>query len=270
MLIFPISDLHLGMNKKLANIPAAVEFFDFLPTDEKVVIANAGDTDDRLRGLVWWIRLLNELPENIEVVYTPGNHEFYGANMDILCYDIAQLAAPVSRLHVLDGVYVFNHTIEDVDFIGGTLWTDFNKQSPGVMNAVQRGMNDYNYIRAGNDSKVITTNRILNEHGVQCKEIFKELNKNNGRTKVVITHHQPIEISGGHATDALSYGYFSDLTEKLNECANPPKLWISGHTHNSHYKKMKFTNGETEFVSNQYGYPMEHTTGFSKNCIFKL
>lgn len=270
MLIFPISDLHLGMNSKLTNIPLAGEFFSFLPEDEKVVICFCGDVDDRLRGLFWLTNLIKVLPDNVEIVYTPGNHEFYGANIDILCYDMAQLAAPINRLHVLDGMYVFKHTIDNVDFIGATLWTDFNKQSPAIMNAVQRGMNDYNYIRSSNEYTRITTNRILNEHGVQCKEIFKLLNRDGDNTRIVMTHHQPIEIQGGHASDALSYGYYSDLTEKLNACAHPPKYWFSGHTHNSHYKKMKFTNGETEFVSNQYGYPMENTTGFSKNCIFKL
>ena len=268
MHLFPISDIHIGMRNEFFhedNIRSTLGFLEDYGDD--IIMCACGDIGDRMEGFLWLKKVLDIFPK-LRVVYTPGNHEYYGANLDVLPFDLRQASAREDRLFVLDGAYTFAYKLSDINFIGAPLWTDFNKSAPSIMNEAQRNMNDYRFIRTSGDFKLLNANRVLNEHHTQRKEIFKRLEKLDGKC-VVITHHAPIIINQGHA-DSLSFAYCSDLTNDLDTLKNPPIYWLSGHTHSSHVKKMSFENGETTFISNQMGYPIEFNTGFTCNCILEI
>jgi hypothetical protein len=277
-LLFPISDMHVGMAdyKRFPELSLLTDknilaTLDHLKDAEDAIVCVCGDIGERLLGVAWCERALRLLP-NIRIVYTPGNHEFYGYNMDCLMYDLRCVSSTSDRLYILDGMYNNSFVIGDITFIGGTLWTDFMNQNQNVMNTVQRGMNDYKAIMSGGDNKPVTPNRILNEHYEQKKAIFRALDRCKTEKRVVITHHQPYvgtPIHGG-SLDALSYGYQVDLEKELNECKNLPQFWFSGHTHVSRYCTRPYEHGVVEFVSNQYGYPTEFNTGYSELCTFEL
>ena len=69
-------------------------------------------------------------------------------------------------------------TIGDVNFIGATLWTDYNKEDQFVMSLGPRTMNDYHYIGVGD--RRIKPADLLTEHKISKKYIQNQLKKLDG------------------------------------------------------------------------------------------
>ena len=81
------------------------------------------------------------------VLYVAGNHEHYHGDFK---YTLSELKSKLSRyenLHVLDKE-VFN--LDNVVFVGGTLWTDMNKEDPLTLHMIKTMMNDFRCVRNSN------------------------------------------------------------------------------------------------------------------------
>lgn len=270
MYLFPISDVHIDHNFDAYFAEDYFEeIFDFLHEYDEVVVCACGDIGTRMQGLFWLLKMVEHFP-NIHVVYTPGNHEFYGSSMTVLSYDLAMLGNHLHpRLHILDGEYVFRHTINGVNFIGATLWTDINHNNSHAANVVQREMNDYKAIM-NSRGHLISTDNTFNTHCNQRKSMFMLFNRCGREGKMVaMSHHHPI-LPKEPVTDVVSYAYYSDLSILFNEADYLPEYWFCGHTHQSHVRTEKFPSGEVTFVSNQVGYPHQLQTGFSTACVFEI
>ena len=85
------------------------------------------------------------------VVYVMGNHEHYNGDFAHSEMKIRSSLAYLKNLHFLEKELV---KIDDVTFIGGTLWTDMNKEDPLTMFHVQRRMNDFRIVR--NSNRMVT------------------------------------------------------------------------------------------------------------------
>lgn len=280
MRIFPISDIHANFmdtskysDISMFNMEHMKKVFKPLGTGADTVLLACGDVGERLQGVVWCERMLQVFP-NLEICYCPGNHEFYGSNLDLLLYDMKIMSDTNPRLHILDGLYNCRAVIKDninrpvLVVVGGTLWTDFNNQSPEIMNLAQRRMNDYNQIKSGRDGKNINANRILNLHYETRKNIFHNIeNTDKSIPLVCMSHHTPYI---GIPTEGLHYCYYVDMSENFNNLSRVPQYWFSGHTHKSTVKKEVFPAGEITFISNQVGYPNELSTGFTTECFVEV
>ena len=93
------------------------------------VLVLAGDIDCGRAGLERYGELATWFP-GTKVLYVPGNHEFYGFEWNAT---LRELRATADRLgvHLLARDSVI---INDVRFLGATLWTDFD-----ALDARQRG-----------------------------------------------------------------------------------------------------------------------------------
>ena len=288
--LFPISDLHgnfIDVNRDAGNSPFNMRkmksvWSPTLRTGDDTILFACGDIGERMQGVMWCERMLQVFP-TLNICYCPGNHEFYGSNIDLLLHDmhIAD-ATSCDRLHILDGYYKCHTVVSDqmgrplCTVVGGTLWTNFNdKPEDGeenpvdrIMDIAKRNMNDYKYIRSGNDSNSIKPTRILNMHYETRKEIFKQIERADKDIPLIgMSHHTPyMDIP----YDALHYCYHVDMTEEFNNASRVPTYWFSGHTHQSKTHKESYTAGTVEFVSNQIGYPHQFSTGFSMNCILEV
>lgn len=84
------------------------------------------------------------------VVYIMGNHESYGGDvahtLDILKYHL-----DYANLHILEKE-VWKY--KDVTFIGGTLWTDMDREDGVAISYARRAMNDF--IEVMNSNRMIT------------------------------------------------------------------------------------------------------------------
>jgi 3',5'-cyclic AMP phosphodiesterase CpdA len=128
-----LSDLHL-------------EFQDWRPPKAPAdVIVLAGDIHAGIDGILWGRTHFPESP----VIYVPGNHEFYGREMQATLTELRH-AAKTHRVHMLDGDAV---VVEGVRILGATLWTDFALYGaePSVVARAkaiaQQAMADYYVIR---------------------------------------------------------------------------------------------------------------------------
>ena len=266
MKILPISDIHAEIWLPRPGYWTR-EFKKWF--DQVDVLVLAGDNGSCMNNITMLTQILLEFP-NLHIVYVLGNHDYYLTRYEHAWQSMLIADYSIDRLHVLTGYDNSAWKHNNVIFIGGTMWTDFNKNNPNAMNEVQRVMNDYRAISSNNGSKPITPNFIYNEHHIMKKNIFRLLNRFPDNKKVVVTHHKPYITEP--VTDLVAYGYEVDLTDEFNACESLPEYWIFGHTHKSTWKTINYEHGNVTFVSNQFGYPSEDpsVTGFHKDCILEV
>ena len=262
-----VSDLHL-------------EFSD-------INIQNAGDTDVLILGGDIMVASKVLLPQSEygirfrdflkrvsfqfpHVVYVAGNHEFYDSGRFFDGIDQLREACGVH-----DNVYFLERDtkiINDIIFVGGTLWTDMNKFDPLTMHAVRDMMNDYHAIRNDKNGFVpLKPADTVERHRLTRDYIKLVAQENKGEKIVVVGHHSPSyqSIHPRYSSDHLINGaYHSDLTDIMLD--NPQiKLWTHGHTHHA----FDYMIGETRVVCNPRGYHSggySEDTGWDPNKIFEI
>jgi predicted phosphodiesterase len=205
------------------------------------VLVIAGDLIPRAeRGVAW----LRERVSN-RVVFVPGNHEFYGCDID-RTVEKARQAAAGTNLHILQNDAV---VIDGVLFVGATLWTNFELfgNRDLAMRRAAEGMNDYRRIRKRRYLERLRPADTLDRH-FESREFIKRVTRESSvAKKVVVTHHGCVReaLKAGTETDILSAAYTSDCSDLLENV----DLWVYGHTHDSR----DFRVGSTRVVSNGKG-----------------
>jgi predicted phosphodiesterase len=184
------------------------------------------------------------------VIYIAGNHEFYHGRFH------ASIEHLKSECSSFDNVYFMENetkVIDDITFIGATLWTDCNKSDPLTQHALCGLMNDYTVIR--NDNLGFTKLRpahTMERHKHSLKFIRHVVEGNHDAKFVVVGHHSPSHqsVHPMYKNDQLmNGGYHSDLSEFILD--HPEiKLWIHGHTHSP----FDYNIGDTRVVCNPRGY----------------
>jgi predicted phosphodiesterase len=184
------------------------------------------------------------------VVYIAGNHEFYHGNWKA---SIQYLRDECSKF---DNVYFLEQdlkVINDVTFIGATLWTDCNKGDPLTLHSLGDMMNDFRVIR--NDELGFTKLRpahTMHRHQ-QTLGYLKAVLADKKDSKVVfVGHHAPSELSIHERFKdqmLMNGGYYSDLSEFI---LDHPEivLWTHGHMHDP----VDYMVGTTRVVCNPRGY----------------
>jgi len=186
-----------------------------------------------------------------EVIYVMGNHEHYGFQYQ-KTYNHIKEQLP-SNIHLLENE---TYDLEDVTFVGGTLWTDMNKGDPHTRFHLQNYMNDYRQVTMFNEAKSVyhrlTPERTEEDHWKTRNFIRETVEGKVDRKFVVVTHHAPSKVSikpryqGDHLTNG---GYSSDLSEFILD--NPQiKVWTHGHTHDT----FDYMLGSTRVLCNPRGY----------------
>lgn len=200
------------------------------------------------------------------VIYIAGNHEFYHGKWLKSIQVLRDECSKYKNVYFLECDTV---TIDNIVFIGATLWTDVNKGDPLTLHAVSSLMNDFRLIR--NDDLGFT--RLRPAHTVsrhrKTLDYFKIiLDQNRDKKCVIISHHAPCSLSVHdiYKKDYIGNGcYYSDLS---NFILDHPQivLWTHGHMHNS----SDYMIGDTRIVCNPRGYPGEHLTSFNPDFFIEV
>jgi Icc-related predicted phosphoesterase len=187
------------------------------------------------------------------VVYIMGNHEHYHGDFATSIGIIRDALKQFENIHVLDKeVWELNDHV----FIGGTLWTDMNKEDEATMNHVSRRMNDFqicenslemvNYRVWGekdDGSKstkfktrpaTLSPRHVVEDHKAMLKVIGDTYDDiPPWKTVVVCTHHAPSKGSEHprYKHDQLMNGAYNSQLEEFIMCRPGIKLWTHGHTH---------------------------------------
>jgi Icc-related predicted phosphoesterase len=106
------------------------------------------------------------------VIYVMGNHEHYNGDFAKSESILRAALERYSNVHFLEKSCV---KIDDVTFIGGTLWTDMNKEDPHTLFHVQRRMNDFRIVQ--NSNRMVTRTVPIYEEN----PLYTEDGKNGGR-----------------------------------------------------------------------------------------
>ena len=223
-----MSDLHL-------------EFGDMeVPLVEGDVLVLVGDIHVGTQGVGFITKCAEVFPH---VLVLMGNHEFYNHNnIATLSNEILdELKNPAfntpDNVHLLDN---YSIQIDDVNFIGTTLWSDIN-------NSAFYRMNDSRVIHNGDGWLEPQHVRKFFLDNVE----FIKNNLMDDVKNVVLTHHAPSQLSIDSSRYAgetiMNTGYATDI---LGQFKGQVVLWVHGHTHHC----VDYEEHGIRVVSNQRGY----------------
>jgi predicted phosphodiesterase len=203
------------------------------------------------------------------VIYIMGNHEFYHGKFYAGIDYMREECAKFPNIYMLEQD---TKIIDDVVFVGGTLWTDMNKGDPLTMHAIEGMMNDFRIIRNDKRNYASMSARDVASRHARTLQYFKlVLDENKDKKCVVVGHHSPSFQSCHpmYGNDTLmNGGYHSDLSEFI---LDHPQivLWTHGHTHHPFDYKI----GETRVVCNPRGYENDgysEDTGWNPNILLEI
>jgi len=202
------------------------EFEAFQPNEiDADVIILAGDIDIKARAINWAKDTFPDTP----VIYVLGNHEYYKSAYPKILKKTKDLAKD-THIHVLENDHI---KIDDVNFLGCTLWTDFRlfgNQCVAGYHA-QTSMNDYKKIRLTPGYKRLSPMDTSSMHRNLLNWLKEKLEELKNETVVIVTHHAPSlnSVPEDYKTDLLSAAYASNLDDFVSN--SNAKLWIHGHMH---------------------------------------
>lgn len=220
------------------------------------------------------------------VIYIAGNHEHYHGDFVKTNAHLKEMLAYLPNLIILDK-QVWQY--EDVTFVGGTLWTDMNKEDPVTIQGIKGYMNDYKIIEDSSEEvqyKVyhdkmktvgmtdeewvalpaserayvefktrpskFSPEKSVVEHKKMMELLRATVATNPFNKFVVVGHHAPSKLSTKpkYERDVIVNGaYSSDLSEFMLD--HPQiKLWTHGHTHDPY----DYMVGSCRVVCNPRGY----------------
>jgi DNA repair exonuclease SbcCD nuclease subunit len=194
-------------------------------------------------------RVSNEFPH---VIYIAGNHEFYHGRWSASLDHLREACAVYPNIYFLENNI---KVINEVSFIGATLWTDCNKGDPLTLHALSDMMNDYSVIR--NDEHGYTKLRpshTVHRHQQTLSYLKQVLVDMKDKKVVFVGHHAPSAMSTHdrykhNVHSIMNGGYHSELSEFI---LDHPQivLWTHGHMHDP----FDYNIGTTRVVCNPRGY----------------
>ena len=241
MRIQVLSDLHIEFNGDVPPVAGDVD-----------VLVCAGDLHPWNAKI--YDRIARAWSPAREIVFVPGNHEYYGRDMRRARREMARWAERRGWT-LLDGA---SEMLEGIRFIGATLWTDFALdgacRKTGALLLAQNEINDFKLIRAG--TRTWTAQDSVQRHEEERGFLEQALGtaRAAGDATVVVTHHGPStrSIAPRWRNHPLNPAFASDLDRLIMQ--TQPLLWIQGHTHDGFEHEI----GRTRLICNPRGYRGEN------------
>ena len=197
------------------------------------------------------------------VIYIMGNHEHYHGDFAESYKLLKDKLGYLKNLHILEKEIV---KIDNVTFIGGTLWTDMNNEDPITLLHMPGMMNDFRCVLNGNravnfkdeDGKFhqrtarFTPEDAVVEHKDLLAYIKEVVSEKHDQKFVVVGHHAPSRQSTHPKYKdefIMNGGYSSDLSNFILDRPQI-KAWTHGHTHDL----FDYMIGSTRVMCNPRGY----------------
>lgn len=258
MKIYLASDLHCEMDDFLT-----------MPFSSVDVVVLAGDI--HRGGKVFDVAAQFRHHFHSPVIVVAGNHEYYGKNYIEQLAEFRRDATKLRNIFFLENDRVI---IEGIRFLGCTLWSDFALYGDDCIEkskaAAKHAVNDFHVIRYGD--RRFTPDDAATLHHESRAWLEQQLAQPFDGKTIVVTHFLP-HRAGIHPRHASTGGDY--LTPYFTvDCAalmqqHSISAWMYGHTHSS---VDAIVDNGTRLVSNQRGYPNEHTgdTRFDQSKIIEI
>ena len=227
--------------------------------EDKALYANKGEDilviagDLNVGAKTCWNRLQRFAEKTADVVYVPGNHEYYGNK-------IAEFDDYIRRFSYGSNVHFLNPgrvTLGDITFIGAALWSNFGGDSFAQQYCGQK-INDFYSIRGFDTEQCV---ELYNKHSGYIKDQYEQV---PGK-KVVVTHFLPDHacVDSIYRGEGMINKYFAnDLGNWISELTDVP-YWLFGHTHSN----VDIQIGDTRVLANPYGYNKNNSY---KECLLEV
>ena len=218
------------------------------------------------------------------VIFIMGNHEHYHGDFQESAKILRGVFNDYENVYLLDKELV---NIQNINFFGGTLWTDMNDEDISTMRHVEHRMNDFRCVangtkqrrvplyKKGSDGKYLInektggyieegfkfkddTNWFAPQHAVDEHRDFllrlESILENAAPEDkfVVVGHHSPSRASTHpkYKHEKLMNGAYSSNLDDFILNNRQIKLWTHGHTH----EDFDYMIGTTRVVCNPRGY----------------
>lgn len=245
--ILVLSDLHTEFGRHSLSYRDAVE------RDRPSAIVLPGDIGKGVDAVFW---ASQAFPEWIPVALIPGNHEYYGGDLEGTLAAMRDAAEDTPNVSVLDRDVLAIETEQGrFRILGATLWTDF-RYNPAIapehaMRIAQMRMNDFRLITYAGRRFTAADSVALHERDLAWLD--QQLRLPFSGATIVATHHAPSTVSAHprYLGGDLNPAFGSNLDAFILE--HQPEAWLHGHTHWSIDANLGFTR----IVSRQLGYPGE-------------
>jgi predicted phosphodiesterase len=203
------------------------------------------------------------------VVYVAGNHEFYHGKFYAGIDYLREECAKYPNVYFLEQD---TKIIDDVVFVGGTLWTDCNKGDPLTLHGLRDMMNDFRTIRHDLSGYRTLKPADIAERHKRTLEYFRIiLSEHKDKTCVVVGHHSPSfqSCSEYYKNDyIMNGGYHSNLDDFILDHPQVA-LWTHGHTH----YPFDYYIGDTRIICNPRGYQSagyDEATGWNPDIVIEV
>lgn len=201
-----------------------------------------------------FVHFVNRAANDYEhVVYVAGNHEYYNGKINSDFEYLRDVFKHLSNVHFLDNESII---IDNMKFIGSTLWTSANNNDHLTHYMLNRGLNDFHLITDNDGDKYF---KFQSEKAYQLHLKAVDFIRNevqDGEPCVVCTHHAPSfkSVTERYKNETVMNGGFcSDLSALILDYPNI-KLWTHGHVHSCH----DYEIGSTRVICNPKGYRNEN------------
>jgi len=229
--ILELSDIHLDHYQ---DVNYGIDFINSLrPQEPADVLILAGDIWS-LKGEVA-LRYLDAFRHfAVEILYVPGNHEWYDVDPTKPNKLLNKLKE--SGLRVLGPDHLSSFTYKDQHFVGSTMWYPNNEK---VRYQLQ------------NWSDAVYIKRFAywwpEYQTLEQRLLYEQIKKDS----IVITHMLPtwLAVSPQYAGDSTNVLYVHDMEDLIIE--RKPKLWFHGHSH----ERLDYDLADTRLIRNPIGYP---------------
>jgi predicted phosphodiesterase len=200
------------------------------------------------------------------VIYVAGNHEFYHGKWNKTLTILSEECQKFPNVYFLEQGY---KKIDDVIFVGGTLWTNMNQADPLTLHGVRDMMNDFRIIRKELEGYTsLKPHDTVYRHRDTLRYIESIVDRKEVDKYVVVGHHSPSfqSVHESYRDDRLMNGaYHSDLSNFILDRPQI-KLWTHGHTH----YPFDYVIGETRVVCNPRGYEGYEDTGWNPDILLEI
>ncbi len=248
MLVKLLSDIHLHGNHP----------FRYTDHGEYVCVL-AGDISEGMNGVKWALACI---PNHIKVLYVPGNHEYYLHDYTKLNTEFYLHNSRDTNVQVLLDGYV---EIGDVQFVGTTLWSDFNLYGKPDKHAVEwyYGLNDSRWIE--DEGKGIGVEHFKRWNARSLSFLRAIAETPTDKTRVLITHYCPdLSVAPKYRNDPLTPGFATHIPVEIHEKFN---YHFHGHTHCS--MNYEYSYG-TKVFCNPRGYGYENANAFNQELVLDI
>lgn len=177
------------------------------------------------------------------VIYVLGDHEYYQSSFAECEKELLRVLPPYKNLYLVSSGKIIG--IDNVAFVCGTMWTDFNKECPITLTSAKYAIRDYHLI---SDATAIY---VLSQHQSFVKWV-KNLDLSQYQHAVLVTHHTPsfATVNEEFENDEIMNGYYSANCDKLLAKFD---YAVHGHQHNGY----NVIVNDCQILSNPRGYPRE-------------